>query len=64
MSSIIGSQLVRQPGIPENLAGLSIIFLVDKDPARQNAKRALDDAHILVKHEVVNIRAIEQRADR
>src|SRR6185312_13969213 len=48
LSSIIRSQLVLQPGITEKLAGLAIIFLVDQDPARQNAKRPLDDAHILV----------------
>jgi hypothetical protein len=64
MGSIIGPQLVRQPGIAENLAGLVIIVLVDQDPARQDAKRPLDDAHVLVKHEVVNIRAIKQRTDR
>src|ERR1700760_1982830 len=35
-----------------------------QDPPRQDAERALDDAHVLVEHEVMNIGAIEQGPDR
>jgi hypothetical protein len=51
-------------GIAENLAGLSVIVLMDQDSPRQDAKRSLDDAHILVKHQMVDIRTVKQRANR
>jgi hypothetical protein len=55
---------MREAGIAENLAGLSVIVLMDQDSPRQDAKRSLDDAHILVKHQMVNIRTVKQRANR
>src|SRR5579863_9555258 len=63
-SSLIGPQLVGEASIAEKLAGLVIVILVDENPARQNAKRPLDDAHILVEHQMMDIGAVEQCANR
>ena len=45
-------------------AGLQIVVLMHQNPPRQDAERAFDDAHVLVQHEVMDIGAVEQRADR
>src|SRR5712691_1949294 len=37
---------------------------VDENPPRQDAERALDDAHVLVQHQVMDVGAVEQRTDR
>ena len=50
--------------VAEKLAGLAIVLFMDQNPARQNAKRPLDNAHILVQHQVMDIGAVEQRSDR
>jgi hypothetical protein len=55
---------MREACVAEKLAGLAIVVFMNQDPARQYAKRALDNAHILVKHEVMDIGAVEQRSDR
>jgi hypothetical protein len=36
---------------------------MDQDSARQYAEGTFDDAHVLIKHEMVDIRAVEERAD-
>jgi hypothetical protein len=36
---------------------------MDQDAPRQHAERALDDAHVLVQHQMMDIGAVEQRAD-
>jgi hypothetical protein len=55
---------MREAGVTEKLASLAIVVLMHQNPARQNAKRPLDDAHILVKHQVMDIGAVEQRSNR
>ena len=53
-----------RPASAEKLARLPIVVLMDQDPARQDAKRALDNAHILVQHQMMDMGAIEQCAHR
>jgi hypothetical protein len=36
---------------------------MDQYPARQDPERTLDNAHILVQHEMVDICAVKQRTD-
>lgn len=55
---------MAEAGLGEKLAGLDGVILMDQDPPRQNAERALDDAHVLVKHQMMDIGTVEQRADR
>src|SRR6476619_2992616 len=62
--SVIGPQFVAQAGIGKKLTCLAVIVLVDQNPARQDSERAFDNAHVLVQHEMMDIGAIEQRADR
>jgi hypothetical protein len=62
--SIIGPQFVSETRVYEDLPRLAVIILMDQNPTRQYAERALDNAHVLIQHEVMDIRAIEQRADR
>ncbi len=54
---------MRQPGIPEKLARLAIVVLMDQNPARKDPEGTFDDAHILIQHQMMDIRAVEQRAD-
>ena len=61
--SVIGSQFVGETGVGQNLARLAIVVLMDQDPPRQHAERAFDDAHVLVQHQMMDIGAVEQRAD-
>ena len=53
-----------RPGIGQKLARLAVVVLMDQDAARQHAERSLDDAHVLVQHQMMDIGAVEQRADR
>jgi hypothetical protein len=55
---------MREAGVAEKLPGLLIVVFMDQNPARQNAKRPFNDAHILVKHQVMDIGAVEQRSNR
>jgi len=55
---------VAEAGIAENLARFAVIVFMDQDPARQHAERAFDHAHVLVQHQMMNIGAVEQGADR
>ena len=50
-----------QTGIGKNLARLPVIILMNQNPARQDAEGAFDNAHVLIQHEMMDIRAIEQR---
>ena len=61
--SVIGPQFVGETGIGQKLPGFAIVVLMDHDPARQHAERALDDAHVLVQHQMMDVSAIKQRAD-
>jgi hypothetical protein len=54
---------VAETRVGQKLASLPIVILMDQDTAGQHAKRAFDDAHILVEHQMMDIRPIEQRAD-
>src|ERR1700751_1880914 len=53
-----------QAGIGEKLARRAVLLVMDQDSPRQDAERAFDHAHVLVQHHVMDIGAVEQRADR
>src|ERR1700759_2088630 len=63
-ASLIGSQFMGQPGFGEELPCRVVVLLVHQNPPRQNAERTLDDAHVLVQHQMMDVGAVEQRADR
>src|SRR3979411_2544102 len=52
-----------EPGVGEKLARRAVILVMDQNPARQHAERALDDAHVLVQHQMMDVGAIEPGAD-
>jgi len=54
---------MRQAGIGEKPARLEVIVLMHEDSSRQDTERSLDHAHVLIQHQMVDIGAIEQRAD-
>src|SRR5947209_19094334 len=37
---------------------------MDQDPARKHAERTFDDAHVLIEHQMMDMGAVEQCADR
>jgi len=51
-------------GVGQELARRLIVLVVDEDAPLQQAERALDDAHVLVQHQMMNAGAVEQRTDR
>ena len=53
-----------RPASAEDLSRLAVVVLMNQDPARQHAERAFDDAHVLVQHQMMDVGAVEQRADR
>ena len=53
-----------QPGVAQNPARLAVVVVMDQNPTRQDPERALDDAHVLIEHQMMDIGAVEQRADR
>src|SRR5207253_10431518 len=61
--SVIGAQFVSQAGLGQQLAGGAIVVLVNQNTARQDTERSLDDTHVLVQHQMMDIGAVEQRAD-
>jgi octaprenyl-diphosphate synthase len=52
-----------KPGIGQKLARRANVLVVDQDAPLQQAKRALHDAHVLIQHDMMDIGAVEQRAD-
>src|ERR1700687_5632223 len=62
--SVIGPQFVAEACISKNLARLAVIVLMDQDPARQDSEGTFDNAHVLIQHQMMDIGAIEQRANR
>ncbi len=57
-------QLVGQSGIGQQAGAPAVVVLMNQDAARQDAQRSLDHAHVLVQHQMMDIGAVEQRADR
>ena len=55
---------MAEAGFSQQLPGLAGIVLMNQDPPGQDAERALDDAHVLVQHQMMDVGAVEQRADR
>ena len=55
---------MSKPGIGQELARRTIILVIDQDAPLQQAERALNDAHVLVQHQMVDIGAVEQRSNR
>src|SRR5581483_2034302 len=56
----IGAKLVPEPGLFKQLARLRDMIVGDQQAARQHAERALEHAHVLIKHDVRNFGAVEQ----
>src|SRR5690606_1252461 len=56
-------ELVADAGLAEQAAGALDIVGRHQDPPRQDAERALDDAHVLVGDEVADPRLLEQGLD-
>jgi octaprenyl-diphosphate synthase len=54
---------MAKPGVGEELARGVIVIVIDQDTPLQEPERSLDNAHVLVQHHVMNIGAVEQRAD-
>jgi hypothetical protein len=54
---------VAKARVLKELAGFGEMLLVDQDPARQDADRSFQHAHIAVEHDVRNLGALEQRLD-
>jgi octaprenyl-diphosphate synthase len=52
-----------KPGIGQKLARRANVLVINQDAPLQQAKRALDDAHVLIQHDMMDIGAVEQRAD-
>ena len=52
-----------QAGITENPARLLVVILVDEYPTWKDPKRTLDDAHVLIQHQMMDVGSVEQRAD-
>src|SRR3984957_12303817 len=61
--SVIGPQFMGEAGVGEKLTRGTIVVVMDQNTARQHAKRAFDDAHVLIQHQMMNIGTVEQRAD-
>ncbi len=55
---------MAEAGFGEESPGFLDIVLMNQDPPRQYAERALDDAHVLVQHQMMDVGTVEQRADR
>ncbi|CUX43288.1 hypothetical protein AGR5A_Cc90534 [Agrobacterium genomosp. 5 str. CFBP 6626] len=59
-SSLFVAQLVTQPGIHENAAGLIGTILFDQKPAGQKTERPLQNAHRLIGDEAVDPGVLHQ----
>jgi len=55
---------VSKTRIGQKLASLAMILIVNQDTAGQDSKRSFDDAHVLVEHQMMDIGAVQQRANR
>src|ERR1700677_1337981 len=61
--SVIGPQFVGKAGIAKKLTRRAIVVVLEQNTARQDAKRAFNDAHVLIQHQMMDIGAVEQGAD-
>ena len=52
-----------QARIGQKLSRLAVVVVKDQDTARQDAQRPLDDAHVLVQYQMMDVGAVEQGAD-
>src|SRR5262245_44490748 len=64
LSVIAGTQLVSKAGVFQKLARAELVVLGDKYAPWQNAKRALEHAHVLVKDHRSDTGAFQQRNHR
>ena len=63
-SGRIRPQLVRHPGLLKKLARAIPMLFIDNDASRQHAEGALENAHMLIQHQMRDVSALEQRLDR
>ncbi len=61
---VIGLQFVAETGVDDDLARGRDVFFTDQNAARQDAERAVEDAHVLVEHHVTDAGAVQKRTDR
>ena len=52
-----------ESGVRQQSARRAIVLVIDQDAPLQEAERALDNAHVLVQHHMMDIGAVEQRSD-
>jgi hypothetical protein len=48
-----------ETGIGEELARLLVVIFMDQNSARQHAERTFDNAHVLVQHQMMDLRAVQ-----
>ena len=61
---LVGAQFVGEPSVLQEPARGLPVFLVDQNAPRQDAERAFQHAHVLVEHQMMNRRGLQQRFDR
>src|SRR5512144_2323190 len=64
LSVVIGTQLVAQSGVFQELARAKLMLVGDKHAPRQHTERALKYAHVLVKDHWTEAGAFQQRDHR
>src|SRR4029077_5073095 len=62
-SAAIGTKLMTEARILEEAPRHLNFVVANKDPARENADRAFQDAHVVIGHDVPNPCTVEQRFD-
>src|SRR5215470_4244738 len=61
--SVIGPQFMGKPGVGQQSTRRAIVLVIDQDAPLQEAERALDNAHVLVQHHMMDVGAVKQRSD-
>jgi hypothetical protein len=64
LSASIGTQLMAEPGIHEELSRPQLVTFRDQHAARKYAERTFKHAHVLIKHERAKARAFQKRYNR
>ena len=59
----LGAQFMAEAGVVQQLPRAQFLLVGHQDTSRQDAERTFQHAHVLVEHQVVNARAVEQRPD-
>lgn len=57
-------QFMSEPGISQQAPRSKIVVIVDENTSGNDAERSFEDTHIAVEQEVLDVGAVEQRANR